>query len=84
MDNIRAMEGVKYVECNQIMETLQTQCEVQKGAPWNLIRTTVHEWDIPPNVYKYNKEGMFSTAVGMLHLSLHFVLPSFLSSCPFS
>ena len=63
MNTIRAMEGVKYVERNQIMEALQA-CELQKGTAWGLVRTTRrYDWDTdphdPPNEYSYNKEGTF-------------------------
>ncbi len=64
MNNIRAMEGVKYVERNQIVTITQGRCELQIGATWGLVRTTLHDWDSnpndPPNEYEHNKEGTFS------------------------
>ena len=67
MNNVRAMEGVKYVEHNQIMKALQTECELQIGATWGLVRTTLHDWNTnpndPPNEYEHNRKGMFGTVV---------------------
>ena len=55
------MKEVKYLERNQLVKALQTQCEIQSGAPWNLVRTTVHEWNDnpndPPNEYEHDKKG---------------------------
>ena len=55
------MEGVKYVEQNQIVKAMQTQCELQGGAPWGLVRTTLREWNDnpnnPPNEYEHNRNG---------------------------
>lgn len=55
------MTEVKYVERNQVAEADQTQCELQSGAIWGLVRTTLHEWDTnpnnPPNEYEHDKNG---------------------------
>ena len=55
------MEGVKYVERDQAVKALQTECELQEGAPWGLVRTTLREWDTnpndPPNEYEHSKNG---------------------------
>ena len=61
------MEEVKYVETNQEVHALQAQCELQIGATWNLVRTTLHEWDTnpndPPNEYSHDKKGMLRVAM---------------------
>ena len=58
---IRGMTEVKYVETNQVVRTSQFQCELQVGATWGLVRTTLREWDSNPNDpindYEYNKNG---------------------------
>ena len=53
------MAEVKYVERNQIMKALQAECVDQTDAPWNLIRTTVHDWDFidPPTLYEHDPKG---------------------------
>ena len=55
------MIEVKYVEQNQVVTLDQTQCELQSGATWGLVRTTLREWDSnpndPPKEYEHRKEG---------------------------
>ncbi len=64
VDSIRAMKGVKYVERDQIMKALQTECNLQVGATWGLVRTTLRDWNTnpndPPNEYEHDKNGKFS------------------------
>ena len=61
VDEIRGMTEVKYVETNQVVHALQTQCELQSGATWGLVRTTLVDWNTnpndPPNEYEHKKEG---------------------------
>ena len=55
------MAAVKYVERNQVAKALQTQCELQSGATWGLVRTTLRDWNTnpndPPNEYEHKREG---------------------------
>jgi len=55
------MPEVKYVERNQILKAFQTKCELQTGAIWNLVRTTLRDWDTnpdnPPNEYEHGRDG---------------------------
>ena len=61
VEEIRGMAEVKYVERSQVVHALQTQCEVQNGATWGLVRTTLRDWNTnpndPPNGYEHDKEG---------------------------
>ena len=62
VDQIRAMPEVKYVERNQEAKAFQA-CELQTGATWGLVRTTLRDWDgnpnNPPNDYSHDKNGKF-------------------------
>ena len=58
VEEVRGMKEVKEPACEG---TADTQCELQSGATWNLVRTTVHEWNDnpndPPNEYEHDKKG---------------------------
>ena len=62
MDEIRFMKEVKYVERNQVVKASQvTECELQTGATWGLVRTTLRDWNTnpndPPNEYSHDRDG---------------------------
>ena len=62
MEEIRFMKEVKYVERNQVVKASQVaDCELQTGATWGLVRTTLHDWNNnpndPPNEYSHDKGG---------------------------
>ena len=67
VDQIRAMPEVKYVERNQEAKAFQA-CELQTGATWGLVRTTLRDWDgnpnNPPNDYSHDKNGKFLAVKG--------------------
>lgn len=58
------MTEVKYVARNMVARIMQV-CDLQNGAPWGLVRTTLRDWNTnpndPPNEYEHNKEGKFPT-----------------------
>ena len=64
MNTVRAMEGVKYVERNQIVQALHSNCEEQPGPPWNLARITTRDWDpVSPYKYWFDKKGKCSADI---------------------
>ena len=70
------MRGVKYVERNQIATIMQTQCELQSGATWGLVRTTLRDWNTnpndPPNEYEHKKDGKSEqVAILVMYFFLH-------------
>ncbi len=62
VEDVRCMDEVKYIETNQIVKALQAQCDLQEGATWGLVRTTLRDWNTnpnnPPNEYEHDKEGI--------------------------
>ena len=78
VEEIRGMAEVKYVERNQVVKALQTQCEVQSGATWGLVRTTMRDWNTnpndPPNEYSHDKKGTVH-GVRVVGRVLRFTLP---------
>ena len=63
LTEVREIAEVKYVERNQVVKALQSDCETQYGAPWNLVRVRAgYNWDPdpndPPNEFKYMKKRM--------------------------
>lgn len=59
LDLVREMKEVEYIEQDKFVRVLQNECTSQADAPWNLVRTTVHEYpqDGPPKNYKYGTNG---------------------------
>ena len=63
------MPEVKFVERNQEVKASES-CELQTGAPWGLVRTTLQYWDSNPSSphseYSYSKNGKLIIIQGLV------------------
>ena len=59
LEDIRGMAEVAYVERNQEMKAVESECMDQNSAEWGLVRTTLKDWPPPSGMYKYSYEKTY-------------------------